>query len=319
MNTNRNTLIIAGNGLSISLHHFANDQLRAWHPSKPLDWDVRNPNDAAMRLLDVLPNLDSALLALDRDRFDSHFELLNHINTEGLALITSQGNLRLKAELDQFLALSYANFDHHAAKVTTTDWEWSRYMSQHADEILGVLSFNYDLILERLLRESHISYFSPEVDGESELVGIMLGKPHGSIDFEVSPRAISIPAPAFPLRNYLVNNDTGLQRLPMDQLIRARAQYIVVPPSEASRIGDYQWVRPIFDWVVRCRPQIQRIVIVGLSYHPSDRIEVKRILESVNKTTEIVLCNPEVPKALIATLKKRGFHHRRYFSGAPTE
>jgi hypothetical protein len=312
------TALVVGNGLTIDLMaHAAPSLFDEWHPSRPLDWAVETPDGRSLR--ECLPSFFSVVDSCreaepgvgDFAVIDEAVRRADGMDREAETMGWPAGReVGFKASLldtegRHFLGLAYTALDVTLRnKCELARWRWLEYVRGLGSSLLAVMSLNYDTTIERVLEAAYVSFFHCGVDPPA---GIPLGKPHGSIDYELASNLIDLGrAPDYPIRVVIRLANAPMRRLPLADAVKPRLHVEVVPPMGATRIRDFQWVWPTFHAWKELGPHIERCVFVGVSCWPEDQAELCDVLRSMNPATEIVAANPDRRAAL--TLD---FHARR--------
>ena len=308
-------LYIIGNGLAIDLRASHMDALRNWDTSRPLSWDI---DVAGKPAIDYLPLLRSALIKA-RDQSSDDFTIISIVANEADKCIIKntidddfRRAVRLRAELAAYLCKAFSAYDAVVRKIDIVSWHWGQYLSLNGKEALMAVSFNYDLTFERILKRLGLSYFALGV--EETATGVYVGKPHGSIDYEVNPSDISMPT-HFPPQNSVTFNNTSLVRISDEGIDNPRKQCELVAPSSGTMIRRFQWVAPIFTYIRENQNKISRCVILGHSYRQVDRQEIDEILGSLVAGTKIVVANPYLDKDLASVINAKGLILEHWSSG----
>lgn len=283
-------LLIVGNGLSIDICRYLKLDV---DPSSPFSFDVPDPFDSSKKLLDTLTRVKGMIKA--------------HPNTTDFDIIQSfvrsyqennQENQWTHCELRHYLSLAYSYANNILLNRWKDDWRWAAWINKNYNKIVGVVSFNYDLVLETTLKESSLKYYrlgSPEEDNST---GIPILKPHGSCDFDISSRASSMP-PQLRLRNLTFLNDSTIngrgriEIVPKEKLLEPRTEADIVLPFEFSPQTQLTWVRQGYETVMRIAKTVDTCIIVGISYQPCDRQEIDSIIDEIPPNTKIQTIDPK--------------------------
>jgi hypothetical protein len=299
-------VLIVGNGVSIDLRHFADPRLADWNTSSPLGWQVDHP-EYARPLRELFPHMFDALHNCDPTLSD--FAKMTEVVTGG----APRGADIAVIELRHYLVMAFSLYQREVERLDMRTWRWVEFLRLNRHHIAGIISFNYDLVVERAARTAGIRLCTLEprervkrvldVAREHEAI---LWKPHGSIDYRPSSGSIYAGEPVYPLKNRIDLNNLGLEWCPEPDWTKPRVEADVVIPTEYSRYRTYQWVAPGEDWVRRAAPNLSACVIAGMGYEPYDRHEVDLVLESLPKSAKIVVANPVPPPALVHAIKGLG-------------
>lgn len=312
----RNILLIVGNGLSMDLRKWASPQLEEWNPQYPLQWDVNTPGNSEVPFLESLPLLTAVITSLRQDNPDiSDFDIFKR----GLQLTKDNGaplfsQLMLAAEMEHYLAVAYSHFQLEVDKININSWPWLKWLNTYGKNVQGVVSFNYDLVLESALNQSGVSVARFGV--KSEVSGVPTLKPHGSIDFRTE--GISAPM-GYPLKNIFRKNNSPLKTLEKNELLEPRLEVNIVLPNEYSPQLNYQWVKPGYDWVRSAGPRFTHCIIAGLSHWDCDRSEIDFLINSLSSRTKLIVANPSPPHYLMSILRKKFEHKVKVWRNGPED
>jgi len=280
--------LVFGNGIAID---FVQSQGSGDcpNPSYPFSWEFSVPSDDGLPWREAFPELAHVLNSLQLKQ--SHFpytRILSELNEECRSF---EARMQLEAEVRQFVVFAYSVFQQKLDRSMAVDWSWSKWIRQHAPYIAGVVSFNYDLIVETVLQDAGIHLRRPGIRTDGP--GAFFMKPHGSIDFGCDPRIkLSI---AYPLNNYLTRNDMGLVLLERGSLRVPRQEAFIVLPTETSPYVDYQWVAPGYNSWQRNAHILTHCIFAGLSYSDCDRRELDFLLEGLSPAATVIIANPSPP------------------------
>ena len=175
---------------------------------------------------------------------------------------------------------------------------WTAWLRRHRTFLRAVVSFNYDLLLEDLLRHAEMTpVYPPGILDPLSMEktwehSCFLLKPHGSIEFATRPQDISMPIQPYPQNNLVELNNTRLIRIPRNKLGHPRLAAYIVLPNEYSPYLRFQWVSPGYETFRRIANSTTHCVFLGLSYGKPDREELNFILDALPTTTTIVEANP---------------------------
>ena len=295
---------MVGNGLTLDLIASVCPTLWAnWHPSRPLSWDVRVEDGRPAR--ECLPKFFAEVDAVrGDDPAASDFTLIDRVagiveeRRRSADAIDSQESNKdrhaaalVDTELRHFLGLAYSALDLQLAEhCPMAGWRWMKYLERLGDRLLAVMSFNYETALERLMSAAGLEFFHCGIEPQH---GLPLGKPHGSIDYAMQQNVVVGFTPTYPTTIAMSAMNVPMVRLGAADLFRPRLHVEVVSPLAASKIRNYQWVRPIFDAFRQLGPAIERCVLLGVSGWPVDQPELCDVLRVLNPATEVVVANPD--------------------------
>jgi len=312
------TVLVVGNGLTLDAMARGDPELfERWNPSAPLAWDLQVPD--GRRIRECLPQFFGEADAIREAMPEaSDFGVIDEVirRGEGAARYAASRTgansaeamwaSRVEPEARHFLGLSYTALDLELQRSCSLDgWPWLQYLEDLGEDLLAVVSFNYETVFERALQEAGIPFYHCGIEAPS---GLPLGKPHGSVEYEMSKRGINFVdrQPEYPMTVVLALMNTPVDRVPLDNLIEPKFHYELVAPMAASRIRRFQWVWPIFAALGALSPAIERCVFAGISCWPVDQPELCDVLRPLRRWTQIVMANPD-PRAGVVL----DFHARR--------
>lgn len=187
------------------------------------------------------------------------------------------------------------------------NWGWlklihSANQNKKYEKII-IITYNYDIFLERLLTLWHIPF---SVGGlEVDTQKIVLLKPHGSISF--SHNNVSEES-TFEIRKRTDMYEASLADFTVkyDNLANNYLVNALIPPAGDSSRLTYKWaneLRILIDHYVSQISEHDKCVISGLSYWHVDRKEIDSLLAKISeKNVDTYMVNPYPPKALSAVL-----------------
>jgi hypothetical protein len=311
-------LLIIGNGFSIDFRNHFKEILSKWNTSNPLSWEINYPEGTELPLLQSLSHLNKALNNAKKTLPKANdFDLINYVSKQAdfpwsqFAYLPREEVLEkglLRTEIYIFLSYAYSSYDRIIKKIDASSWRWQKFLEDNSTNIIAAISFNYELLFEHILQRIGLNIYSIGITGE-EHKGLFIGKPHGSIDYEVNPRDISVAKVSIPPTNAIYKNDTSLIRLQEKDLLLPRTQCELVPPQEASTIREFQWVAPIFDYIKNESKLISRCIIIGFSYSDPDKQEMNEILDTLKINTEVIIATPHPNEELIKAVKSRSLRY----------
>lgn len=291
--------LVVGNGFSISFGHFSG-LINQLNSQEPITWDVPCPS-TGKKLLDSLQTLDTLYKSNpDKPHFDVFKLALDSEYCQSIGL----DSFKTALESRHFLTIAFSMYSQKQRELFSTDWSWFRWLKLHRDEITSAFSLNYDLLLETVLDHLNLEYYSLQENHHG--YGIPLVKPHGSVDFEITPNSISY-LPQYPLTTFCDLNDTRIIRLEEHELISPRRQPLCIVPNEANKYSSYQWVAPANQWFEGKLKGTNYCLFIGISYFECDRPEINKIVDSLPKDCVIVVANTSPPEEFIAKISGRPY------------
>lgn len=287
-------LLIVGNGLSIDLWKYLELDI---NPSSPFSFKVPHPFDNTKKLLDELTRV--------RNLIGSHPNLTNFDiihDFVGNYQNTDQEHQRTHSELRQYLSLAYSYANNNLLHHWKEGWRWEQWLRKYHDRIAGIVSFNYDLTVETVLKRSSFRCYRISSTEEGDITDIPIFKPHGSCDFDIS--AIYIHPKARLRTVTFLNSSFGrVEIVPKGELLEPRNESDIVLPFESSPQLQLPWVERGYEAVKKIAKTVDSCIIVGISYQPCDRLEIDSIVDAVPMNTPIKLIDPRRKEDLFNKLK----------------
>lgn len=299
--------ILAGNGLTIDLIKYLNLKVDT---SSPLQ-GFKNSKIDMSYLISKLDSIPSELLPLTQNKTD--FDAINQfLNYGNLDLDNNPTDSQKESDLRRFLALSYSKLQVEIDKHNLLNWSWIKWIKKHRKDIVGFVSFNYDLVLEKsfLLADPKRGYY--QVGTDNQKVGVPFFKPHGSIDFDI-PNFINIEnentAWNSVIRGNQVLDSNGkgyVKIVPYDDVNPERMQPDIIPPTQENyHLKNLKWVQDLFkdysDFTKKF--DVNTFVIVGHSYDKVDRSEINYFISQLPKGCKFYIVNPKYEEEPIKKLR----------------
>jgi hypothetical protein len=179
-------------------------------------------------------------------------------------------------------------------------------LAEVAHNIDLVVSFNYELVVETMLRSLAIPEYS-----------CLLLKPHGSIELAPNPNDISVRNPGYPLTRCADLNETGMILMDSAALLTPRIEAYIVLPTEFSPYVNFWWVRNAYGAFRERAAGFERCIFLGLSDWPADIKEIDFLLDCLPATTEVIVANPYPPPRFVAKAESAGHRVTLWTSGPP--
>ncbi|WP_218689960.1 hypothetical protein [Psychrobacter sp. BF1] len=291
--------LIVGNGLSMSFGSQSGINFK-FNSQQPLNWNVICPSTGGL-LMDNLPSLKK----LWGKNFNKpHFDVFGFALDKFYCNLIGIDSCKTTLEARHFLTIAFSEYSLLQSSKLNSDWAWFQWFELHQSEIKGSLSFNYDLLLESVFDKIGIAYHSSQVN--HIINGIPLVKPHGSVDFEMADGMIDMHI-EYPLNNFIDLNNAPIKRLQHDSLLYPRKQAHCIIPNEANKYKNYQWVSKSSIKFNRILKESDYCIFIGISYLPSDQVEIDRIINTLSEDCEIIIANPYPPKKLLAKIRNKRY------------
>ena len=184
---------------------------------------------------------------------------------------------------------------------------------------IRIISYNYDIFLERILKLKKLLFKVAGFDEISENDKIIIYKPHGSISF-ISKEKRKSP-------HYSVIKDPfdsvthDIKSMEIDMSIKADHSIInpIVPPAgDANRSGD-GWLTDIgksIKEVLSAATSEDTLLIYGISYDHVDRLEIDKIISSLPYDMDVNYINPyptETFEIVLASVFANYSHYKFFY------
>jgi hypothetical protein len=315
--------LVVGNGLTRSFARHSNVSL---NPSFPLRWNLLTPGRSS-RLIDDLPGLKAYIERVDperkRDDFDLIIPFIEKLSPAPIPTKLPDDELAAFLDLCHYLTVAYSwlqlDFDRHAL----SEWTWTRWLFEHRKELVALLSWNYDLVAERLLEEASLPFVYAGIGvGPTKGRGrhgrrppVIVSKPHGSCNF-AADETVSIStadsdggpyeALTYPRLMHVAGYDGPMQVLPRNRLYSIRQVADIVLPGEWNRFHRYlNWVNRTLSAFVRGAADATDLVVIGFRMAECDRPEFELALSWMRSLERIVIADPDPNPRLLETLAGR--------------
>lgn len=229
-------------------------------------------------------------------------------------------SIYLKAynELVSYLRFLFVYYDEITKKVeknTMANWEWAKVFEKlyNDDSIkkIIVITYNYDIWLERILLKLNLNYSVYLGDGHD--ARILIYKPHGSISF-IHENEMELSS--FELKNTFEHTDAELSNFSIrysDLVCNPSVIPLIPPAGQASKYKN-SWAAKIRQAIkAECSNSNEDDVLIfgGISYWHVDREEIDEIILEIDKDINIYLVNPNPPEeffAVLTTIFKNAVH-----------
>lgn len=268
--------VLVGNGFTLDFLDSHNKEL---HSSFPLK-NFKSSKIQYGTFIDHLPMIKNELMNQNLSDFDSiekyasKYELISHEHEQ----------------LRKFLAYAYSKF-----QITVDDnysfsnWRWVKWLSENKENLICGISFNYDLTLERAFENAGIKFSRSGIREIKGKVPIM--KPHGSIDFDLPNNTILSPFLNRFANTTFMNDTKKLISIPKPLWLMPRVEADLIPPSLSNYQKKLNWVKTTSKEYENRVQEIEKFVIIGVSYWEVDRPEIDFYLEQLSKNTVIYIAD----------------------------
>lgn len=299
--------ILVGNGFTKDFLKYHGNEFDS---SMPL-WNFSNELISYNTYIDFMPSIKNELINSKKDDFLQIEKFIRKYGKYG-------NNEKEFGHLRQFLALSYSELQLQTDKYTYENWKWFNWLDTNKTNLIGAISLNYDLTLERALQKTKTAFFRSGTIERRE--GIPVLKPHGSIDFDFNNPNKLVYLGDIPLYKHYkfrlerlttLRNDFGpLNVLKKQELLFPRFEADIIPPSMGNFQLDLRWVKQQQIDFLNFSKSIEKFVIVGSSYWDVDRPEIDFYLNNLSKKCKVYISCDKLPVPLIKKVYSLGLEHQ---------
>lgn len=300
----RNTIFLMGNGFAIDFNKCKNMNINS---SKPFSLSVPCKEPKIENILNELPNLKNYISLKRSQGVKDDFEICHHLLLDIINSPNEKSLQWIHGEMRQYFSLTYSLMQI-IYDFNLNDWHYINKFKKIHDSLLGCISFNYDLLLERVLALNNIRYYRYGIANENGIIPVF--KPHGSIDFEAGPGTIDIQPiiSRFKNQTFLCECKPMISIDPYNYLV-PRILADIVLPSEPSPQQRLSWVKGTYEWFKDISPYVKNFVIIGISYWICDRMEIDQLIDVLPKSCTIHIINPCPPPCLIDKIEKKKINY----------
>lgn len=301
-------MLIAGNGLSISMLNSANhgiDLSNLFSMGCDVTWPATGkPGFLSYEHCPNLWALGARQTTSTKNSYDVIEQIITAVNACCLADPASlEDGIYIRAYKELVAYLRYL-FVHYDSTLNTLNFFDSQEAASPLDWLIeaahdenitavDIVSFNYDAFLERTLQSNKVPFAIPLLD-EDQSPKVKIHKPHGSITF---CGKTSIDTTAFSINYEASFTEGGIDELAVkyDGLDNHYPLVGILPPAGESDRYRHRWIRQIWDKAIEAAKQLEEndlVVIYGLSYWHVDRKEIDMLLGEISRKARVISVNP---------------------------
>lgn len=197
------------------------------------------------------------------------------------------------------------------------EWSWANFFSSlnsnvEVEEVI-IITYNYDIWLERVLQKLQIGFDVPPIDNNGGNNKFKIFKPHGSISFKYKDE---LPLSSFNINYQELKTTCSTMdiRIEYQDLYTNNPITFLIPPAgDVSRTRD-GWnvtVRQMYEPKLQELKKNDLMIISGISYWHVDRSEIDNILISPTDEIDLININPSMDpyfESVINSLFKNYIH-----------
>lgn len=196
-------------------------------------------------------------------------------------------------------------------------WGWSELLKNINEnssiENVTIITYNYDIFLERVLKLLGIEYQMAGFDTATKKFCII--KPHGSISYRARKTINK--------ENFMINYNQDASRATMDMLLvddtldpeKISNVNTMIPPSGESKRYELVWSatlrKEVLDQIDKCS-EGDDVIIGGISYCGVDRQELDEIFVRIDSSVDVKIVNPDASSTLGAVISSIYDHYIHY-------
>lgn len=283
-----NICMLIGNGFTIDF-----SEKIGLNPSQPLSF-FNHEKISYHKFLPKLPAIQHELFPMARQHDNDYTAIEKFMESPAY-------NWDRDCQLRRFLSLSYANLQIQLENHNIAQWHWTNWFRKNKADLSIVVSFNYDLLLEKSLAAAGVVYYrtgSTEVEN-----GVPIIKPHGSIDFDIESTYPS----SLRWKEVTALRDKGqVETVPKSEWQEPRFEADIIPPHKENYQRSLRWVKEGIETYKEHASDVDRLIIVGHSYNDADKREIDQYLKSLTAGTAVFVVDPQPNGALLKKIEELG-------------
>lgn len=222
---------------------------------------------------------------------------------------TGNGFLHAYKELVSYLKYLFIYYNEKINEIPEiiTDWAWADFFIslERNDEIeeVTIVTYNYDIWLERILNSLNISFDLPLLT-ENRRSKFKIFKPHGSISYH---HKVTLPQESFEINYRTFASDCAISDMLIDyeNLFKHTPLHFIIPPAGDPGRANTNWAQALRN---ECITRIKNYtnqdiaIICGISYWHVDRAEIDNLLINLNSDMDVIHINPQPSTSLDSVL-----------------
>ena len=318
MNTKK-VCIVLGNGFTIDfLNYISKDKKEIWDEidvsnlfshGALLKWPSnKNPGFLSKKNTPNLWDLGARPYMNKNDTMELIEKIVTSVNVYALKgeNVINEGQKYLLAykELTSYLKYLFIHFNDKIDAIPDdiNIWAWASFFiklqnSSDVDEVI-IITYNYDIWLERVLHKINIEFDLPMRAGGSYSNKFKIFKPHGSISFK---HKIDLPLSSFNINYSNLKTECSVSDMDIkyvDLCTNNPAIFLIPPAGDVNRTRD-EWntmLRKLYEPKIKNLNSNDLLVISGISYWHVDRAELDNILTAPSADIDLININPYMDK-----------------------
>jgi len=188
------------------------------------------------------------------------------------------------------------------------EWSWAKLFKRLNDntniEEIIVITYNYDIWLERILIKLGIEFCFPSFTPPPTGCKVKIYKPHGSISFTYKT---ALPKDAYRIKytNEFFDGAVSDFNIQYDSLENNYIITALIPPAGDSTRFNHSWsnkIRTDIKTIITNTSGEDEVMICGISYWHVDRAELDELFTSLNIDINIKVINPSIDRTLNAVI-----------------
>jgi hypothetical protein len=213
-------------------------------------------------------------------------------------------------ELLQYLKHLFIFYDRKVPIIPgkSEEWPWLQFI-KHAHENdyyseIVIVTYNYDIWLERLLKNFSIPFNVGLVGDNSLDAKITILKPHGSISF-THKQVMDKDSYSIKLDNELLDGSSDEFTVKYESLDNNYLVSALIPPAGESSRFNHTWASQIRGTAKHKASRLEKndeMIICGLSYWHVDLAELDELLVSCDPLLNVIMVNPNPQRTINAVL-----------------
>lgn len=229
--------------------------------------------------------------------------------------ILQEDGIYIKAykELVEYLKFLFIHYNDlisdEELNLVIQDWGWKYLFEKFKDvpekfEKVTIVTYNYDIWLERVLELLGIQYSFPGIkENDSAIVDII--KPHGSISFQ-SDRCLDNSSFEIHYGRDILEGRLGDIKIESKNLrVNSRINAMIPPAGDSARFSNH-WSNELQSIAREAAKKLiekDEVLLCGLSYWNVDRLELDELFLDLDADVNLKVINPNLPSEFNAVLE----------------
>jgi hypothetical protein len=187
--------------------------------------------------------------------------------------------------------------------LSDNEWGWIQFLNKAKTkyEKIKIITYNYDIWLERILNKMDIEYCVGGLENSDKLVEII--KPHGSISFIPTSGKKDMYQISYSVE--LGDVEISGIKCAYTELDEYDKSFLIPPAGDSTRQSSNSWSQKLHKLAINTTKEMDGnddVIFCGMSYWHVDRKELDELLININPDVNITIINPNLRRELNAVL-----------------